>query len=240
MIMIDKEPADNAAPDYTFFTLQNDIYSYLRKKILAGALKPGERIVETEVASNLGISKSPVREAMRKLEADGLVIIKPRVGGFVVSLGEEDIKDIYEVRQAVEGFAVRLLARKGEQKERIVRDLNEILAQYEQAVKAGDFSQCNRIDTDLHLYLVKTSDNSRLIKMALTIYDQAYLLKNMASDIPGRKRQSLREHREIVRAIETEDYVAAQEALINHLEGLKENVLKKYREANNAFRKGGQ
>ncbi|MDN5347544.1 MAG: hypothetical protein PWP65_1108 [Clostridia bacterium] len=209
----------------SFFTLQDDVYSYLRKSILTGLLKPGERIIETEIASRLGISKSPVREAMRKLEADGLIVIKPRIGGFVVNLTEEDIKEIYEIRQAIEGYAVRLLITKNNNKEIINKNLTRILNEYEHAVEIADIFRCNDLDSNFHLYIVKASENKRLIKLALMIYDQAYLVKNMASTIPGRKKRSLKEHKEIFNAIQRQDYIAAQEAIISHLEGLKKDVL---------------
>ncbi|KYH30689.1 GntR family transcriptional regulator [Neomoorella mulderi] len=205
------------------YTLQNDVYVYLRNNILKGKLKPGERINETVISKKLSISKSPIREAMRKLEADGLITIKPRIGCFVIKLDAETAREIYEARQAIEGFAVRLLANKSN--EELVEDLLEILKEYKETVENEDHVGRSEVDTKFHLRIVTAAGNSKLVKLFMTFRDQSLLLKNIASYLPGRQNQSLIEHQEIVKAIQNKDYSLAQEAIINHIEGLKKKVV---------------
>lgn len=132
----------------------------MREQILGGGFQPGQRLVEAEIARQLQISRGPVREALAQLRAEGLVYEEPRRGSFVAELTVDDVREIYELRGALEGRAARLIIEHDDSG--AVDQLGEILQRMRAAAGANDYEGFARLDATLHAELCRLSGNRRL------------------------------------------------------------------------------
>lgn len=132
----------------------------LRERILNGGFLPGQRLVEAEIARQLGISRGPVREALAQLRAEGLAHEEPRRGSFVAELTPDDVREIYELRGALEGRAARLIIERGD--DAALRQLGEVMDELRAAAKVDDREAFARIDAAFHAELCRLSGNRRL------------------------------------------------------------------------------
>lgn len=119
--------------------LRDVVFESLRKAIVEGSLKPGQRLMEVQLAEQLGVSRTPVREAIRKLELEGFVIMLPRKGAYVADMSVKDIIDVLEVRSALEGLAANLAAERMDEKE--VENLKEISESLNVAMEGGNLDE---------------------------------------------------------------------------------------------------
>jgi len=197
-------------------SLAGDAADRIREEILAGGFRPGDHLVEAKIADQLSISRGPVREAFKLLRAEGLLKEEPRRGTFVVSLSADDVREIYELRAALEGAAGRLLARSGdgEAMDRIRSLANRIDA----AAAKGDATAVSRADLAFHEGLCELSGNSRLHEVftryvptlrALLRLDE-HVLRSM-EDVPA-------QHTPLVDAIAAGDEEKAARLLSEHSE----------------------
>jgi DNA-binding GntR family transcriptional regulator len=143
--------------------LREIVYEQLRLKILTGQLKPDTRLMEVELAEEMDVSRTPIREAIRKLEKEGLVIIKPRRGAYVSELSIKDMVEILEVRGNLDGLAASCAAERMTQEER--EELIRISDKFIDAVERGDMSDMISYDTKFHHHIVVGSRNSHLVHM---------------------------------------------------------------------------
>ena len=169
----------------------------LRAQIVSGVLEPGTRLVEDQIARDLGVSRNPVREALRGLEAEGLVEMSPRRGAVVAVVSETDAEFIFEVREELESFAARLAARRAQRPD--VARLRQLLASAERALGKGDATTVAQHNTRFHAALYGVAGNSYLAEMVAGIADRMEWIfrQNAAQRGPG----SLEEHGAIVDAI---------------------------------------
>jgi DNA-binding GntR family transcriptional regulator len=135
----------------------------LRERILNGSFQPGARLVEAEIARQLGVSRGPVREAIAMLRAEGLVHEVARKGSFVAQLSPEDVREIYELRSALEGQAARLLCKSG--KKMVFAGLRRLLEELRIAAKQDDRRQFAEVDFQLHEQLCREAGNARIHKL---------------------------------------------------------------------------
>jgi len=191
----------------------------IRDAIGAGSLRPGERLVETDIAAGLGVSKTPVREALRELEAEGLVVIVPGRGSFVREMSAADIRDIAMLRATLEGLALRLAIQRGPDP-----DWNSSLREALEAMRAAtDPSQLNDAHAHLHRLLSDRSGSARLssmlealrvqVKTFLSFVDLLYDPAAMADD-----------HAELVDAVERGDLGGIQQLVDQHILGDAERL----------------
>src|SRR5881628_3303257 len=117
-------------------SLQEKVYDHLKQAILAGEIQPGERLLETRLAESLGVSRIPVREAIRKLERDGLIVVYPRRGVYASPLGPRDVDEVYAIRAVLEGLAARLAAE--HRTEQHLARLDEIVADMAEQADRGE------------------------------------------------------------------------------------------------------
>jgi GntR family transcriptional regulator of gluconate operon len=209
--------------------LAEEASELLRAQILSGKLRGGTHLVEAKLASRLGLSRGPVREALKMLIADGLVREQPRRGAFVVSLSRNDVREIYDVRAAVEGRAAYLLAR-DRQSESLSR-LSVAVDGLTAAAAAHDMRAMRREDLAFHALICELSGNTRLLDIfnryvplvqALLSYDQLVYLSPEAS---------AHEHRSIVDAIHGGDAVAAMREVVGHCERARDKLIVYFEEA---------
>lgn len=192
----------------------------IREAIATGELKPGGQIVETVIAARIGVSRSPVREALRQLEQQGLVHSIPNRGTFVAALGEGDVEEIVLLRGALEGLAARLAAdRMGR---RDLRVLEEIVARMAQHTSPGvqEESAFIEADAEFHSALVRFSGHQRLQRMWSELDPFIWLLTVNAQGIRRDEREVIaREHRALLDTLAGADPEAAQQAVWQHITG---------------------
>ena len=155
-----------------FLPLRDVVFNTLRQAILTGELKPGERLMEIHLANKLGVSRTPIREAIRKLELEGLVIMIPRRGAEVAQITEKSMNDVLEVRRAMDALCVELAC------ERISEDellrLKEACDAFAEAVKTKNIRTIAQADVVLHDIIVQATGNLRLVQLINNLSEQMY------------------------------------------------------------------
>lgn len=203
--------------------LRELVYEELKNRILTGDIPPGTRLMEVDLAEDLGVSRTPVREAIRKLEKENLVTIEPRKGAYASKLEIKDVIDILEVRQQMEGFAAALAA------ERITEEGIEKLSQandnYKKAVLSGDASEMIKYDTMFHKIIVDACDNNILDHMIVQLQDLVLRFRYMYYEDESRSKKQPGEHRLIIDALISGDAEKSQSSAEQHILHLKEFVI---------------
>jgi DNA-binding GntR family transcriptional regulator len=190
-------PADPPAGTGRPSTLDQVIAGTIRERILAGAFAPGERLAEERLSAELGVSRVPVREALRHLAAEGLVVLRPRRGAVVVSHTPEEMADLVEVRATLEGLNARLAARRRDPRHAAM--LERILAEASRITERSDLARIQEHNARFHEAIAAMADNSVLKGIVRALRDRTALLFSRTSR--ARVRESWDEHAGIVRAI---------------------------------------
>lgn len=204
--------------------LSEAVYEIVKQRLLSQQLEPGTKLREEDLADQLGVSRTPVREAINKLEREGLVEIIPRYGTFVPNISPKDVEEIYQLRETLEGLAMRLaLPRFSRNK---LLELTRIHKECEAPIEKGDFDPFIRVDTAFHHLLVKLSKNERLIRLMSNLDNQIRLGRLESFSVPGRAKKSLEEHETVIEAMLKGDADEAEELLRQHSRNAKENILR--------------
>jgi len=203
--------------------LRELVLEAIREAIITGTLKPGERLMELQLAEELGVSRTPVREAIRKLELEGFIVMVPRKGAYVADLTFKDIADVFEIRAALEGLAAGLAA------ERITDDelenMERLLVEKAEAIAEKDIEKLVAADTKFHDALYRASRNQRLSNIISNLREQIQRFRTTSLSYPGRSRRSLEEHRSIVEAIQSRDVQSARQAAQEHIENAENSMI---------------
>jgi DNA-binding GntR family transcriptional regulator len=200
--------------------------------IMSGDLQPGAKLSEQALAASLGVSRGPLREAIRRLEGRKLLQRTPNIGVRVASLSPSDLYEVLQVREALEGMACALAAVNMTDEE--LAALSELLEQHQQqkSVQEGTGYYQESKDFDFHFRIVKGSRNARLVQMLCE--DLYYLLRvyrYKSSTKPGRAKQALREHKDIVAALMRRDPVEAERKMRLHIGNARQYVEEQMKEA---------
>ena len=202
--------------------LAEDAATVLREQILAGGLRRGTHLVEAKLAARLGVSRGTIREAFKVLVADGLIEEEPRRGAFVVTLSSDDVREIYEVRAAVEGRAARLLAQRADPD--AIGVLAAVVVEIRAAARSGDLSAVRRADLRFHERLCALSGNGRLHEI-FTRYVPAIQTLLHYDELPyASPDASADEHRVLLDAIESMDPELSSRLLEAHVVEAGERV----------------
>ena len=153
-----------------YLPLRDVVFNTLRRAILRGELKPGERLMEIQLANKLGVSRTPIREAIRKLELEGLVLMIPRRGAEVAEITEKNLRDVLEVRCALEELAVQLACDRMDA-EGLVR-LKEAAEKFREVLDSDDITQIAQADVLFHDVIYTATDNKRLIQLLNNLREQ--------------------------------------------------------------------
>ena len=213
----------------TYQPLREAVCETLRDAIRKGILEPGERLMEVQLADELGISRTPVREAIRKLEQEGYVIMMPRRGTYVSDISTNDVKEIFEIRSALESLATGLAARRIEPDE--LETLQNLLVEIEGYIAKNDIEKIVETDIKFHGLLYKVSRNERLVNIINNLKEQLARFRTLSMSYPGRLQETLEEHSEMVEAIANGDVSAARDAAEHHMERAEKTYLKAIRRA---------
>ncbi|WP_116084880.1 GntR family transcriptional regulator [Tropicimonas sp. IMCC34011] len=191
-----------------------DAYERLLEEIRRGDLKPGARLTETEIASRLNISRTPVREAIRRLEADGLVAHEPRSGATVRTLDYAEVMELYEMRTVLEGTAARLAARAATDVE--MAELEAINEEMREA--NGDAQRLFALNQDFHRALILAARNRFLVRSANSVYSALMILGRSTLEAPERASAAVTEHAAVIRAIRAGQGGEAEQSMRAHME----------------------
>ena len=197
-------------------SLAEDAADRIREQILAGGFRQGDHLVESKIAQQLNISRGPVREAFKLLRAEGLVEEEPRRGTFVARLEAADVREVYELRAAIEGRAALLLATSADSLG--LAELRALADRIDDAVRAQDFPRVSRADIDFHEALCRLSGNSRLLEVFLRYIPVMRSLLRLDERVYSSADEIALQHRPLLEAIEAGDAARAARLCEEHCE----------------------
>lgn len=203
--------------------LRELVFDALREAIINGTLKPRERLMEIQLAEELGVSRTPIREALRKLELEGFIVMVPRKGAYVADISFKDIADVFEIRAALEALAAGLAAERITDEE--LEDMERLVAEKAEAISGYDMDRLIRVDTLFHDAIYKASRNQRLTNIINNLREQIQRYRTTSLAYPGRMKRSLEEHRGIVEAIQSRDPQIAQQVAREHIENAETSII---------------
>lgn len=203
--------------------LRELVFESLREAILNQQLEPGERMMEIQMAEEMGVSRTPVREAIRKLELEGLVVMVPRKGAYVAGLSLKDVADVFEIRRALEGLAAELAVDRITDDE--LENLERYLVKISEEIDRGDLNKVIETDTDFHTLLYQASRNQRLSQIINNLREQIQRFRATSLSNPGRMKEAVEEHRKIVEAISSRDGETARRLAQEHIENAENSMM---------------
>ncbi|MEV7392230.1 GntR family transcriptional regulator [Streptomyces sp. NPDC091215] len=205
--------------------MQATVIAEMRRRIIKGDVEPGSSLSETALAEEFGVSRTPVREALKQLQTEGLVEIRPRVGTFVTVPSRREITELFEMKELLEGAAARLLAQRGRVPE--IDALERNLRAADAAVEQDDREQYALLVQEFHDLLMAGSDNNKLQAHYRILMNQlAYpRLVNTSLSQPGRAIQSDREHHLVLELILEKDGDSAERVMREHVRASRRALL---------------
>ena len=210
-----------------FLPLRDVVFNTLRQAILTGELKPGERLMEIHLANRLGVSRTPIREAIRKLELEGLVTMIPRRGAEVAQITEKSMKDVLEVRRTLDALSAELAC------ERISPEEEEALKKacqnFEEAVKTKDAKIIAKADVAVHDIIAAATGNQRLIQLINNLAEQMYRYRFEYIKDASQHDRIIQEHRVIYESIAKKDKEAASNMAKTHIDNQEKAVIARIR-----------
>jgi len=211
----DNESFQHSLRGKVFFHIQNDI--------LNGKYKPGDSLIETRLSEELGVSRTPIREAIRQLELEGLVQAIPNKGAIVTGISAKDIEDIYTIRMMIEGLAAKWAAENitGEELE----ELKEAVELEEFYTVKNDTQHLLKFDSRFHEIIFKASKSKPLLFMLSTFHNYIQRARVTSLGSPGRAQRALDEHKAILKAIMDGDPENAERLTTEHIKNASKNLI---------------
>ena len=206
-----------------YLPLRDVVFNTLRQGILTGELKPGERLMEIHLANRLGVSRTPIREAIRMLELEGLVTMIPRRGAEVSRISKQDLRDVLEVRRALDALAVRLACDRITPEEKSA--LKEAAADFERSTKTKDATTIAKADVRFHDIILGASDNKRLVQLVNNLAERVYRYRLEYIKDSRNHQRLIDEHEEILNWIEQGEKERAQTAIETHIDNQEKNII---------------
>lgn len=203
--------------------LSQKVYRVLKTEIIKGSLKPGTKLLEGKIAKQMKVSRTPIREALRELAAEGFVKISPNQGVIVSNASIENIQEVLQIRGVLEGLAARLATKIISEEE--IKELEKYQKQMEYYTNKDNSLAFSEIDAEFHELILNICGNNRLIQIRKNISDQAHRYRIRSLSIPGRLEYSLKEHQEIFEALKRKDSEQADRLSQKHIENVLANIL---------------
>lgn len=197
-------------------TLREKILETIRDAIIAGALKPGEKVAEPELAERFGISRTPIREAFRQLESEGYLTVIPRKGAVVVSFSEKDVEEFYAIKSILEGYAARRACENLTQRE--LDKLQTVNAKLLHLADDGDFKTFFKVHNDFHDLFIRAAGNEKLYDLIMNLVGKFQRLRTASLSLPGRMHISVEEHEKIIAAFRQKDAELAEQLVRKNAE----------------------
>ena len=206
-----------------YLPLRDVVFNTLRQAILRGELKPGERLMEVQLANKLGVSRTPIREAIRKLELEGLVLMLPRKGAEVADITVKSLMDVLEVRKALEELAVQLCCDKITGKE--IEELHRAADDFRRILKTSDdVTEIAEADVRFHDIIYLATGNQKLIQILNNLREQMYRYRVECIKRKESHPILIAEHEEIIRRIENKEKKEAADIVCRHIDNQAEVV----------------
>lgn len=193
----------------------DQVFEQLKKMILDGVFRPGNRIIESEVAESIGISRTPVREALHKLEAERLIVRLPKGGYVVKGMSRGEIEEIFDIRVILESFAGYLAAERWNDNE--IAPLEDKLEEFEKYLMINDLKELTRLNTEFHELLYALSKSPKLIEMINNLRDEIFLLREILLESMKMGTLSHNDHKKIIKAIKNREAKKVERLLKEHI-----------------------
>lgn len=207
-----------------FLPLRDVVVKTLRQQILTGKLKPGERLLEIHLAEELGVSRTPIREAIRKLELEGLVTMIPRRGAEVAQISEKGMSDVLEVRKALDSLAGELACARITEGEK--EQLREACLDFEKAIATKDKAKIAKADVAFHNIITEATRNIRLAQLLNNLSEQMYRYRFEYIKDENQHKALAEEHKRIYEAIRDNKPEQAVGALKNHIDNQEKTIVR--------------
>lgn len=207
-----------------YLPLRDVVFNTLRQAILRGELKPGERLMEIHLADRLGVSRTPIREAIRKLELEGLVTMIPRRGAEVARITEKNLRDVLEVRRALDAFSCELACDRITKKEE--EELHRACEEFASATTTRDATVIAAADVKLHDIIVRAAGNERLTELINNLSEQMYRYRFEYIKDTDNYDRLIEEHRIIYESIVKKDKQTAARTVKLHIDNQERSILK--------------
>ena len=205
-----------------YLPLRDVVFNTLRKAILRGELKPGERLMEIQLANKLGVSRTPIREAIRKLELEGLVLMIPRKGAEVAQITEKNMQDVLEVRKALEELSVQLACERITPEQ--VEEMKMAAEDFRKVLKSGDVTKIAEADVKFHDIIFAATNNQRLITLLNNLREQMYRFRVEYLKQKECYPQLLEEHDKLIALISGGEVEEACELMGCHIDNQASTV----------------
>ena len=206
-----------------YLPLRDVVFNTLRQGILTGVLKPGERLMEIHLANRLGVSRTPIREAIRMLELEGLVTMVPRKGAEVARISTKDMSDVLEVRRALDSLATELACKRITEEDKLL--LQKAEDDFIEATKTKDAIKIAEADVKFHDVILNATDNKRLIQMVNNLAERIYRYRLEYIKIESNHDSLIEEHRLIVKYVVEGNCEKAKELAEQHIDNQEKNIL---------------
>ena len=207
--------------------LRDVVFKKLRRAILLEELKAGERLTEIRLADRLGVSRTPIREAMRKLELEGLVVMVPRRGAVVAKISEKNLRDVLEIRRVLDMLCARLACER--MSEEAKEKLNTACQDFEEAVKSGDLRDVAQKDVALHNIIIEATGHLTLQQMLDNLAEQMYRYRVKYLKDDSQYQTLSREHRAICKSIMSGDQETAVRLAKEHIDNQETAIIRQLR-----------
>ncbi len=204
--------------------LRERVYEVLKRRIIFQEILPGEKIDEEFLSNRLGVSRTPIRESLCRLENEGIVEIVPRKGAFVVKHSKERIVEILLVREVLEGLAVRLAVTHMD--ELTFKEMRLLFENFSEANIRDRSINYTQADLEFHMLIVSKSKNNLLNNMMKILNDHIQMLRLRTVALEGRPEQSLIEHLKIIEALEKRNASLAESLMREHIHNIRESILR--------------
>lgn len=202
--------------DISFLPLRDVVFEQLRTKIMQGELAPGTRLMEIGLSEQLGVSRTPVREAIRMLEKEGLAVILPRRGAHVAAVSPRQLEDMLEVRRTLETFSVNAAGSRISREQ--IEELKERNEKYKKAITSDDPVLIARVDHDFHAYITKIAGNEKIVSILSGLKEQLFRYTYLYAKHCDNISLSAREHEMICEAFSIGDNNRAVEIIKMHID----------------------
>ncbi|MBM7583425.1 DNA-binding GntR family transcriptional regulator [Caldicoprobacter guelmensis] len=205
-------------------SLKEITYRVIKEKLLNLEIEPGSRIREDILAEEMSVSRTPVREAVRQLVAEGFIRDIPRKGLFFIDFTPDVISDLLDVREALEKLAVRKCIEKITRAQ--LKELEQLVKKFEESLNVGEYENCNILDSMFHKKIVEITGNKKLIDFVYIIEEFMQIVRKleMYEDKIGKNINALEDHKKILEAIRNKDKEKAETAVKNNIESMKKNL----------------
>lgn len=208
--------------------LRDVVFQTLREYIIKGKLKPGERLREISLADQLGVSRTPVREAIHKLEREGLVDLLPRRGALVAKMTEKKIRDVLEIREVLEVLAGHLACENINEDQ--LNHLRELAEEFKNSLQSADENKQAELDESFHQHIYQAANNKLLVQMLHTLREKMYLYRLAYIKDEDSHGTLIKEHESIINALAEGNNKKVEEYMKEHIQNQAQSIISGLRE----------